>query len=327
LKKGGKMEEIGDNERIGWKLSFDRRNKEGEAVLNLVHTKSKENFYTKVYKADEKAFQAIMNREMGKTTAEKWRKGESVDHNSYRPIRIPSKFGETIAFLIPEHGRLPTSTDKKAKYVRTVQKGIKQSFEGRKRETNLCMLNRAIEESQPEEIRLHNIVDMGLTFSAMIRLFEKGSKEIVRNEVLARLKSVFKAKSEKELTNIHSRFCDWGTEKLFLAKKREKASYGQVAKTLDVVLKVAIYYSNLPGTKRARKIIKWLNAAVDTKMMALLKKHYPEDIKPWPTAVKNVDKTKYTKIQKIVRKFIKEKYNNKISPVQFDDIFWRELNR
>lgn len=33
------------------------------------------------------------------------------------------------------------------------------------------------ELDDPEEIRLHNIIDMGLTFSAMIRLFEKGSKK------------------------------------------------------------------------------------------------------------------------------------------------------
>lgn len=339
LKNGGKIDEVGDVKRVGWELSFDRYSKERqEAVLNLFQTESKRDvFYTKIYKADSKAFDAVREREMGPETAKKWLKNELVPLNSYRPIKLNSQFGYTTIFLIPKEGRLPTETRKKASYVRIVRQGIKESFEGHKKKTNLKMLHRAIELSQPEAIRLHNIIDMGLTFSAMIRLFEKGSKQTLRREMVSQVRNIFNASSRNEFTRIHMEFCDWGTRNIrqaererkgkVITKKGSPARYGQIAKTLDVVLKVAVYYSHLPGCRRSRKITEWLNAAVDTKMMAFLRKHYPKDIKPWPKTVKQVDKHRYKEIQKVVRRFIKEKYSNRILPVHFDDIYWRELNR
>lgn len=187
-----------------------------------------------------------------------------------------------------------------------------------------------------EEIRLHNIIDMGLTFSAMIRLFKKGSKEILRENILAEARNVFEAKSEEHFIDIHSNFCDWGIKNIFLAEKKRNgriikktapASYGQIAKTFDVALKVAVYYSHLPNCEKSQEISGWLNSAVDTKMMAMLKKEYPEDIQLWPTTVEQIDSTTYMAIQKIVHKFIGEKHKGGIIPVQFDDIYWKELNR
>jgi hypothetical protein len=188
----------------------------------------------------------------------------------------------------------------------------------------------------PEEIRLHNIIDMGLTFSAMIRLFNKGSKEILREKILAEARNVFEAKSEKDFINIHSNFCDWGIKNISLAEKKRNgriikkatpASYGQIAKTFDVVLKVAVYYSHLPNCEKSQEISGWLNAAVDTKMMAMLKKEYPKNIQLWPATVEQVDSTTYMATQRIVRKFISEKHKGSIMPVQFDDIYWKVLNR
>ena len=178
-----------------------------------------------------------------------------------------------------------------------------------------------------KEIRLHNIIDMGLTFSAMIRLFEKGSKKKLRKQILAEAKNVFEAKSEEDFNNIHSNFCNWGVKNILLAKKGTPASYGQIAKTFDVVLKVTVYYSHLPNCEKSAEISEWLNAAVDTKMMDMLKDCYPKDIQPWPTTVEKVDKTTYVRLQKIVRKFIREKHNRSLLPVQFDDFYWKALNR
>ena len=188
----------------------------------------------------------------------------------------------------------------------------------------------------PEKIRLRNIIDMGLTFSAMIRLFDKGSKEKFRKEMLTAANKVFKTKSEKDFINIHSNFCDWGINEIYLAEKNKNgriikkathASYGQIAKTFNVVLKVAVYYCRLPNCKKSQQISGWLNAAVDTKMMAMLRKKYPNDVRPWPTTVEQVDSTTYMTIQGIVRKFIRAKHKGNIMPVQFDDIYWRKLNR
>jgi len=192
------------------------------------------------------------------------------------------------------------------------------------------------ELDDPEEIRLRNIIDMGLTFSAMIRLFERGSKRKLRKKILAEVRRVFETESEKSFVDIHSDFCEWGVKNILLAEKKRSGriikkvtppSYGQIAKTFDVVLKVAVYYSHLPNCERSREIAKWLNAAVDTRMMTMLKKSYPKDIQPWPTTVEQVDKNTYMTMQKIVRKFIKEKHHNSIMPVQFDDIYWNALNR
>lgn len=177
------------------------------------------------------------------------------------------------------------------------------------------------------EIRLHNIIDMGLTFSAMIRLFEKYTKAKLRERMLDTVKKIFDVKSEEEFRGIHSQFCQWGAKEIFLAKKGHAASYGQVAKTLDVVLKVAVYYCHLPDCDKSRQLTQWLNAAVDTKMMNMLKKHYAKDIGPWPSAIERVNEQNYIKIQEIVRKFSTDKHQGSIVPVQFDDYYWLCLNR
>ncbi|MDH5779054.1 MAG: hypothetical protein OEZ29_00480 [Candidatus Bathyarchaeota archaeon] len=198
------------------------------------------------------------------------------------------------------------------------------------------MVDQSKLDSLARETRLYNIIDMGLTFSAMIRLFQKGSKERLHERILVEGRNVFEAKSEEQFMDIHSRFCDWGIEEILLAEKKRsgrvvkeatEASYGQIAKTFDVAMKVVIYYSHFPSCEKSRELSKWLNAAVDTKMMTMLKKHYPKDLQSWPATVQEVDKTAYKAIQRIVRKFIKDKHNNSIMPVQFDDIYWKALNR
>jgi len=338
LSQGGRMEDAGDIERAGWKISFDRySSKRGEPVLNFVKTKSTTDiFFTRAFKMDKRAFQAVAEREMGLQTLKKWRSGEKIDPNNYRPYPNESPIGCTTIFLIPQEGRLPQRSSKESTYVGIVRQGIENSFEGQKKKTNLLMLNRAIEESSPETIRLFNIVDMGLTFSAMIRLFEKGTKRTLQYEITNRLRRFFSAESAQNYLDVHSSFCDWGTKEIRLAKKKRgkmtlqegsPASYGEIAKTFDVVLKVVVYYCQLPEPAKAQTMTKSLNAAVDTKMMAFLRKHYPNELERWPRTVKEVDKTDYDEIQRIVRKFIREKYRNKILPVQFDDIFWKELNR
>jgi len=190
--------------------------------------------------------------------------------------------------------------------------------------------------NEAPDARLHNIIDMGLDFSAMIRLFETGSKKRLRDKILAEVRKVFEAKSEKQFKDIHHGFCEWGTKEIILAERTRKgkiiqesgpASYGQIAKTFDVVLKVAVYYCHFPNCEKSEHISRWLDAAVDTKMMDFLKERYPEDITPWPTTIKQIDESSYTSIQEIVHKFINERHNGSITPVQFDDIYWEALNR
>jgi len=197
-------------------------------------------------------------------------------------------------------------------------------------------MNKQLKLNQPQDAKLHNIVDMGLDFSAMIRLFEKKSKEKLRARILGDIQNVFDAISEEHFRGIHSSLCIWGTNNIMLAERKKNgqiikcaqpASYGQIAKTFDVVLKVTIYYCQLPDSEKSQLISKWLNAAVDTKMMAMLKKCYPEDLRPWPTTIEQVNSPIYIAIQEVVRKFIHDKHGGSITPVQFDDVYWEALNR
>ncbi len=194
-----------------------------------------------------------------------------------------------------------------------------------------------LELNDPQEARLHNIVDMGLGFSAMVRLFERDSKKRIHEQALCCLPAIFAANSEAEFQRMHSAFCQWGTTNITLAERERAgrivksaafASYGQIAKTLDVVLKVAVYYCHLPDCSKSEQLSRWLNAAVDTRMMAFLaKKGYRDEIRPWPKAVEELrSKADYVVLQGVVRKYIKAHHAGSITPVQFDDVYWEALN-
>lgn len=188
----------------------------------------------------------------------------------------------------------------------------------------------------PADVMLSNIVDMGLTFSAMIRLYKKGSKKILHGEIVHILPKIAKTESLNHFQEIHNDFCKWGTHELLLAEKKHAGriikhsgppSYGQVAKTLDVVLKVVIYYSKWPDERTSKNLTKHLNAAVDTKMMAFLKSKYPQQFPYWPKTVEDVSPSLYQSIQGLIKQFILDEHQGNIMPVQFDDLYWNYLNR
>jgi len=188
----------------------------------------------------------------------------------------------------------------------------------------------------PEQTRIYNIVDMGLTFSAMIRLFEKGSKPIIKRKIIDSLNKLPTVNSRDDYISIHREFCLWGTKNLKLAEKwkngkqikmSKPASFGQVAKTYDVVLTVVVYYSKWPDTPTSNKIQNWINAALDNKMMRFLKTEYPNEFDRWPISVEDVNEAIYNKLQSLVIRFINEKHEGRILPVQFGDIYWNVLNR
>lgn len=192
------------------------------------------------------------------------------------------------------------------------------------------------ETNDPEEAKLHIIVDIGLSSSAMMRNFVKGTSKTLQSKVLTEVRRLFEAESEEQYRSIHSSLCVWGTKNIITAERRKNgqiikrsgpASYGQIAKTLDVALKVVFYYCHLPDCERSQLISKWLNAAVDTKMMAMLKGFHPDDTKSWPTSLEQVDRSAYAMIQENVHKFINERHGGRIIPVQFDDMYWEALNR
>ena len=106
-----------------------------------------------------------------------------------------------------------------------------------------------------EDAKIHNIVDMGLDFAVMLRVFEKRSKGRLKKQLLKYAKRIFSAKSEVAFKSIHDKFCDWGTKNIRLAKRGGPASYGQITKTLDAVLHVLIYYAYYPDCTKATKLL------------------------------------------------------------------------
>ncbi|MGD0494786.1 MAG: hypothetical protein ABSB28_01945 [Candidatus Bathyarchaeia archaeon] len=195
----------------------------------------------------------------------------------------------------------------------------------------------------PEDVRFRNIIGMGLDFSSMIRLFKKDSETTLWEKIVEdHGPRIFKAQSKEEFDEIHKEFCKWGSRNIVLAQKRTRngriikegpATYGQIAKTFNVALKVAVYYCHLPDYQRSAKIVEWLHAGVDTRMMAMLKKRlkgkHPEYFEGWPEAVKDVDsEKKYSELQEVVRIFIREKHDEKLRlPVQFDDVYWYRITQ
>ena len=147
----GMMIELGKQERIGWKLSFDKLSKTWKgAVLNFVWTGNKKDiYYTTVYQADTVAYDAIMEREMGKSTAKEWKQSGEVAIGSYRPFTLASEFGDTEVFIIPCEERERTPTNRETKYFKTVKEGIEESYKDipHMKAKNLVGLERAVDES------------------------------------------------------------------------------------------------------------------------------------------------------------------------------------
>ena len=176
-----------------------------------------------------------------------------------------------------------------------------------------------------KEIRLYNMVDMGLRYSGMIRLYKKGTKKKLIKKILKLLPEIRKVDSSEDFEKYHYAFCRWAIKNIFSSKSTlngENISYGQAAKTLDVTLSVLLYYCNWPNKTRSKKLLKWIHAAIDNDMMRYLKKHYPKDIKRWPTSIQNVDRRTYLKLQSLVIRFIAEKDKEIKLPVHFDDKYW-----
>lgn len=170
---------------------------------------------------------------------------------------------------------------------------------------------------------------MSITYSGMLRNFKEGSKEKLYSQLMKTAESLFNVTSQKQFVENHSEFCLWGTSNILVArsaKHETSASYGQVAKALDVALKVAVYYCQLPEIQKSTVLCKWLYAPVDVNMMKGLQEKYPEDIKPWPIKLADVQKEDYLKIQELVQREIIASHRGLITPVQYSDVYWKKAS-
>lgn len=179
-----------------------------------------------------------------------------------------------------------------------------------------------------KEIKIENIIDMGLTFSTMARVFEKGSKENIKS----RLKNTFDdftlLTTEKKYRELHETFCDWLVNNIKTSRGEEEfASWGHAGKVIDVVLKVCIYYCHLPSCEDSKKIVPWLNAPIDTNILNNLKKQTENQNISNIESLKEINQDKYNELQKLVRVDIEQNFTENIYPVHWDDMKWRESKK
>lgn len=182
--------------------------------------------------------------------------------------------------------------------------------------------------------KLENIIEMALISSAMFRVFEKGAKEKIINELnfFEEIKKFFEIKEKEQFDKLHSELCNKLKNKIRSYDKENKeksfskASFGQAAKVVDIVLKVCIYYCELPGKNKSKIIAELLNSPIDTPILEYVKNKY-QDKEVKAKSIKGINKIKYEKIQKLIRDEIDKEYNSEILAVQWDDIKWRELQK
>ena len=190
-------------------------------------------------------------------------------------------------------------------------------------------------ELEADFFKSKNVLDMAVTFTAMIRVFEKGSKQKIVDQLERSFKQLSAASSREQFEAVHSEFCEWflvniSTAKKTLKNKVEKksraTSYGHAAKVFDIAVKVYVHYCHLPSKEAAISLLPFLHGAVDTPIMNNIKSKYP-DAGVRSKTIESVGKPEYALLQKLVSKHIQDEFNMEISPVQYDDIMWHRLNR
>ena len=186
-----------------------------------------------------------------------------------------------------------------------------------------------------EDVKKSNILDMALMFSAMIRLFAKGSKIRIARQLWDLTSGLPAITSADDYEKMHREFCNWFCQEIHTAQKTLKngktkqsqhASFGQAAKVLDVALKVYVYYCSQPSSEVSARIDPFLHGAMDTAMMKYLTNKFTETLVR-STTVEQVDEHMYGVLKGLVNRDIKERFHGEILPVQWDDILWQELNR
>lgn len=173
-----------------------------------------------------------------------------------------------------------------------------------------------------EEARVKNVVEIALMFSAMARVFERGSTSRIRRVVE---ETLAKLQEGVVYNKCHDEFCRWFTQTIKNAKTKRAASWGQAAKVIDVALKVCVYYCHLPSEEMSQRIVPMLNAAIDTPLLKDLKRRHRGF--SGISTLAAIDRRSYEKLQETIRLEIKQLIAGRVFPVEYDDMKWRELNR
>lgn len=186
-----------------------------------------------------------------------------------------------------------------------------------------------------KKTRIKNVIDMALTFTAMIRVFEAGSKQKIAQKLEVVFSGLDEIKDQATFDKLHAEFCEWFINNIKTAKKMKNgvavklsapASYGHAAKVLDISAKVYVHYSHLPSCDAALQLLPLLHGAIDTPILNKLKSDYPKE-EVTANSIESIDKNEYVTLQRLISRHIRDKFDGAVFPAQYDDIMWNQLNR
>ncbi len=182
-----------------------------------------------------------------------------------------------------------------------------------------------------EQAKKRNIIDMAVGFAGMMPLFQEGSADLIKEKLTETFVGLERIGSDEEFNKMHKAFCQWFVKTIRLAKTEEPSSYGHAAKVLDLALKIYVYYCKMSSPAKAELLTPRLNGVIDTPILRHLFTRL-EDIygRPSPPhylwTIKMINEKDYDLLQKTLRQEIRDSFDDRISPVQYDDIMGPRLN-
>jgi len=182
-----------------------------------------------------------------------------------------------------------------------------------------------------EQAKRRNIIDMAVGFAGMMPLFQERSADLIKEKLAETFEGLERIGSDEEFNKMHKAFCRWFVKAIKLAKTEEPSSYGHAAKVLDLALKIYVYYCKMLSPAKAELLTPRFNGVIDTPILRHLFKRL-EGIygKPSPPhylwTIKMINEEDYDLLQKALRQEIRDSFDDRISPVQYDDIMGPRLN-
>lgn len=176
--------------------------------------------------------------------------------------------------------------------------------------------------------RTKTIVGMAVSFTAMLRVFEKGQGKVIENMIEQFLMNLPGVRNQEQFDALHDEFCMRFIATIQRAKAEEgqsrNVSYGQAAKVLDVALKACVDFCLLPNAATSQRIKPFLHAGIDKPILKYLKKE--EQLEISASSVGEIDRQSYQQLQAAVARQIKSQFGGSILPVTWDNVMWRSLN-
>jgi hypothetical protein len=182
-----------------------------------------------------------------------------------------------------------------------------------------------------EQAKKRNIIDMAVGFAGIMPLFQEGSADLIKEKLTETFEALERIGLDEEFNKMHRAFCQWFVKTIKLVKTEEPSSYGHAAKVLDLALKIYVYYCKMPSPGKVELLTPRLNGVIDTPILRHLFTRLQDMYgKPSPPrylwTIKMINEADYDLLQKALRQEIRDSCDDRISPVQYDDIMGPRLN-